>query len=279
MERRNLGAGLLVLASSLLLLVGTASAHPAAVEAGQCTVTSLPAFVAQGEFGTTATVADVIEIGCDPAEYGTGSELVVEDAQLYSRCSEDVTWYIPNPYSTTDGKKVTVKLDADGNATVLLIAGPRCQAGESLITVHEINEPYESFATPYTVLPPEDTEKGVWPLPANQIEDAESSGVGTIIEAEFPGQAEDYVHIGSEELYARCKVSPHLHWIEEDRTEVSDTGEVTKLQLDNDGNVFVLAIGDSSCFPGESLIEADLESKPFTTVTNEFLIEDPKPRD
>ena len=46
-------------------------------------------------------------------------------------------------------------------------------------------------------------------------------------------------------------------------------------QLDNNGNVFVLLIGDSSCFPGTSLIEADLEDKPFTTLDNH--VHDPEP--
>jgi hypothetical protein len=276
----------MVLASSLLLLVGTASAHgtasPAAGEeppSGQCTVKSLPSFVAQGEFATTATVADVIEVGCDPAEYGTGSEVSVIASQLYSRCQGLISWYIPNPYKVSAGRSVTLTLDADGNATVALIAGPKCQAGESLITVHEIDEPFESFTTPYTVLPPNDTEKGVFALPASQIEDSESSGVGTIIEAEFPGASEDKIRFGSEELLARCRRAPHLHWITEARGEVTGVSEVNGLELDDNGNIFVVAIGDSSCYPGASLVEADLESKPFTTETTDFTIESPKPRD
>jgi len=39
----------------------------------------------------------------------------------------------------------------------------------------------------------------------------------------------------------------------------------------------VIAIGDASCSPGSSLIEADLEEKPFTTVTTHFMVESPKP--
>lgn len=285
MARRTLGAGLMVLASSLLLLVGTASAHETATPAGeetakgQCTVTSLPDFVAQGEFKTTATVADVIEVGCDPAEYGTGSVVSVTASQLFSRCNGDITWYIPNPYKVlppAGGVKLT--LDADGNATVVLIAGPKCAAGESMITVHEVMEPFESFTTPFTVLPPNDTEKGVFALPARQIEDAESSAVGTIFEAEFPGASEDKIRFGSEELFARCRRTPHLHWITEERTELKGVSEVTKLTLDDNGNIFVLAIGDASCYPGASLVEADLESKPFKTETTDFTILSPKPR-
>jgi len=274
----------MVALASSLLLASSASAQVrpdgAGPAAGQCTVTSLPSFVAQGEYGTTASVADVIEIGCNPEEYGTGSAISVVDSQLYSRCGEEVKWYVPNPYKVVDGtRSVELHLDADGNATVALIAGPKCQAGETLVTVHELEEPYESFDTGFTVLPPNPTAEGLTALPAAQIEDAESSGVATILEAEFPGTSEDKVRFGSEELAARCRTAPFIHWITEDGSETTETSEVNGLETDDDGNIFVLAIGDSSCYPGASLIEADLESKPFTTLTTGFTIVAPTPRD
>jgi len=86
------------------------------------------------------------------------------------------------------------------------------------------------------------------------------------------------VHISSEELYQRCRIAPHLYWILENGQIVPETPELTRLvQLDNDGNAFVIVLGDSSCAPGASLIEADLESKPFTTLTTYFTIEPPRP--
>src|SRR4029077_13088306 len=82
MKSRNIGAGLLVLASSMFLLVGSASAHTTAPaspsENTTCVVHSLPGgFVAQGEFSTAATVADVVEVECNPAIYGTGSKMKI----------------------------------------------------------------------------------------------------------------------------------------------------------------------------------------------------------
>jgi len=286
----------------LLLFASGASAQVRAdgapPPAGQCTVKSLPSFIAQGEYGTAASVADVIEIGCNPSEYGTGSEVVVLDSQLYSRC-ETVTWYIPGPsppFAAAAGRSVRLALDADGNATVALIAGPDCQAGETLVTVHEVDEPFESFVTPFSVLPPAETPEGVTALPASQVESAETSTVATIVEAEFPGASEDRVRFGSEELNARCRgvveeegeegppevrhlfeVHGGAVWVHENG-EVTFGGEVNGLQLDNDGNTFALAIGDASCYPGTSLIEADLESKPFTTATTPFTIVAPEPR-
>jgi hypothetical protein len=49
------------------------------------------------------------------------------------------------------------------------------------------------------------------------------------------------------------------------------------MRLDNNGNGFAIAIGDSSCAPGKSLIEADMEEKPFATLTTNFTVESPKP--
>ena len=281
MDGRKWCVGLMVLASSMLLMAGSASAHGSAkaqaAEGSTCAVHSLPSFVAQGEFGNQATAADVIEVECNPFLYGTGSKVTVIASQLYSRCNSDISWYIPNPYAVSWGRSVELTLDADGNATVALIAGPKCQAGESLVSVHQNEGEYNSYTTSFTVLPPNDTPLGVTAMPSHQVEDAESSAVATIIEAEFPGSSESYIRLGSEELYRRCGVSPHLHWITESRGSYTGPEITDTLQLDNNGNGFAIAIGDASCSPGSSLIEADLEEKPFTTVTTNFTIESPRP--
>jgi hypothetical protein len=240
-------------------------------------VHSLPSFTAQGEFATTATVGDIIEVECDPTIYGTESKIKITASQLYSRCKGRLTWFVPNPYGRSEGRGVTVALDADGNATVAVLTGPGCEAGESLVSAHMEEEPFETFTTSFSVLPPVTTTPGVFALPATQVEDAQSSAVATIVEAEFAGGSEKKVRIASEELYARCRVAPHLHWIRMNGQEEIDVSEVQGVELDNDGNAFVIAIGDASCAPGASLIEADLEAKPYTTFTNPFTIEAPRP--
>jgi hypothetical protein len=248
----------------------------------------LPSFVAQGEElpgeATAATVGDVIEVECNPTVYGTESKVKITANQLFSRCKGNLTWYVPNPFTETKGKPgVTLTLDPDGNATVALLAGPGCAAGESLISAHMEEEPFETFTTSFTVLPPITTPPGVFALPGTQVEDATSSGVATIVQAEFPGGSEKEVHIGSEELFHRCRIAPHVRWIRMNGTVEQGNGEeesrsdVQKVRLDNDGNAFVIAIGDGSCSPGTSLIEADLESKPFTTLTTTFTILPPQP--
>jgi hypothetical protein len=280
MKNRSLGVGVAVLATGLLVLVGAASAQAAAKEPPSlCVVHSLPSFVAQGEEKVAATVGDIVEVECNPYVFGTGSKVTILASQLFSRCNENLTWYTPNPFSSEGitGRGIEVELDAAGNATVALIAGPMCAAGESLITVHMTEKPFETFTTSFTVLPPHDTPAGVVALPASQVEDNNSSAVATIVQAEFTGASEEKIRIGSQELYARCQREPHLHWIRMDRTEEEFTPELKGIELDNNGNAFVILFGDRSCAEGTSLIEADLESKPFTTYTTSFTVEGPRP--
>src|SRR5438445_7178921 len=78
MKSRNLGLGLglAILCCSMFLLAGTAAAAEPQGEA--CKIESLPGFTAQGEFTTTATVADVIQVECNPEIYGTKAKLTIE---------------------------------------------------------------------------------------------------------------------------------------------------------------------------------------------------------
>ena len=154
MKSRNLSVALVVLASSCFSLAGTASAHgtaptPTTTSKATCVVESLPSFVAQGEFGASATAADIIQVECNPEVYGTGSPIRITANQLFSRCNGKLTWIVPNPFSRSEGNGVTVKLDADGNATVAVVAGPECQVGESLVSAHMLLEPFETFTTPF----------------------------------------------------------------------------------------------------------------------------------
>jgi hypothetical protein len=279
MKSRNIVAGLVVLAS-VFLMAGTASASAASpASSGECVIISLPEFTSQGEEGNEGTVADIVEVSCDPFKYGTGSKVKVTAYQLYLGCHDDLTWYVPNPYSEVTGSGVTLELDADGNAVVALRAGPHCSNVESFVTAHMETLPYESFTTVFHVEPPRPTPAGVTAIPARQIEDASSSAVATIVEAEFPGISEEPVHIASEELYHRCRLEPHLHWVLENGETTENTPEVNGVELDNDGNAFVIAIGDHSCAEGASLIEGDLEVQPFTSPEpTTFTIEPPQVR-
>lgn len=260
-----------------------AVADAAQAAGGSCVIHSLPSFVAQGEFALEGTVADVIEVECNPFVYGTGASVTLTAAQLYSRCEDNISWYNPNEdgylREETHTDKFTVHLDVDGNANVALIAGPHCMPGESLITLDENEAPYETFTTAFQVLPDVNTPQGLHAMPAAQVEDAESSAVATIVEAEFPGASEAKVRLGAEQLYDRCRMGEHLLWVRENREVIAGpelAGEHA-VELDDNGNGFAIAIGDDSCAEGTSLIEGDLEERPFTTETTEFTILPPQP--
>jgi hypothetical protein len=299
MERRNLGAGLAVLASSFMLLGGVASANTRTAGSSDpstgCQVKSLPSFVAQGEYGYAASVADVVEVSCDPYTYGTGQEVSVTAAQLASRC-HNLAWIVPNNSSDEPeaqlGQTVHLNLDADGNATASLVAGPNCMPGESLITLDENESPYETFTTSFLVTPPANTPQGVTAMPSSQVEDSGSSSVTTVVEAEFEKGGESYVRLASEQLNDRCH-DGGLVWVpgyvteylNEDysaasvkKAEDESEGEnETLIRLDDNGNGFAIAVGIDSCLEGTSLIEADLVESPFTTETTNFTVVAPKP--
>jgi hypothetical protein len=255
-----------------------ARAEASAAQAATCVVHSLPSFVEQGEFALEATVADVVEVECNPFVYGTGEEVEITASELFDRCAQSLTWYEPDPFKEVVGaRSVDVPLDADGNATVALRAGPGCSPGESLVAVHMLQAPFESFATSFSVLPPGPTPEGVFAAPAVAVEDAHSSSVATVLEAEFHGAGEEPVRFGASELAARCRVAPRIRWIRMDGSKLEGTSEITGISLDNGGNAFVIVLGTSSCAEGTSLIEADLETSPFTTFTTAFTILPPQP--
>jgi len=294
MERRNLLVGLTVVIVGIFAMSGSALAHKApkkkaaAEESGGCVVVSLPSFVDQGEFSTAGSVGDIIEVHCQSVY--AEQYVKLSATELYNRC-HSLEWAQISQYeheSYSDGPSLSdVQLDDAGNATVALIAGPSCASGESLVSAHLEEAPYETFTTSYTVLPPHSTPPGVTANPSSQVEDDITSSVATIVEVEFPSvYAEQYVNITAEQLYARCGDDPRLLWVTpgdivgEPSLKHADLGEIfgesTEVQLDNSGNAFVVVVGSSSCASGPSLIEASLIKAPYTTYTTEFTVKSPE---
>jgi hypothetical protein len=281
MERRSLLAGLMVLAISMFLMAGTAFAHKttkkgkASTEGAEstCVIHSLPSFVAQGEFGEASSVADIVEVECNP-EYA-GETVKLSDTELFSRCHEKLSWDSPTtPGTFVEGKTTTVTLDDDGNATAAVWGGPGCASGETLMSAHLEHPPFPTVTTNFEVLSPKVTPTAVKATPEAQVEDDTTSSVATIIQVEFPSVfAEQDVNISAEQLFARCGVDPRLTWIGPDENVLgTDVEGISKVKLDNDGNAFVVVIGSSSCASGESEIEASLEGAPFTTLTSDFTV-------
>jgi putative sterol carrier protein len=299
MERRNLLAGLAVLAVSLFVLSGTAFAHVAhhkkakPREAGAtssaetCVVHAMPtAFMDQGEFGSASSIADVIEVECE--EVYAEKYVRISANELYNRCDGRLYWRTPygsdsqpEEWEQSSDPSFSVQLDNDGNATAVVVGGPSCAAGESLISAHLESPPFTTVVTVFTVLPPRVTKPGVYVTPETKVEGEIYSDVATIVQVEFPPVfAEEPVNVQGSQLYSRCKQWPHTEAItmnDEGYPETEQNVSEGTLYLDNDGNAFVVVIGNSSCAAGTSLIEASLENAPYTTYTANFTIEPPQP--
>ena len=130
------------------------------------------------------------------------------------------------------------------------------------------------------MLPPRPTEPGVYATPETKVEGEVTSDVATIVQVEFPPVfAEEPVNVDFAQLYARCHESPKTEVITmDDGYPSTESGrEAETVYLDNDGNAFMVLIGNSSCASGTSLIEASLENAPYTTYTTEFTVEPPQP--
>lgn len=292
MERRSLLAGLAVLVVCLFSLAGTASARtastkkPAGEEDPTCIITSLPSFVDQGEFATASSVADIVEVSCNP-EFGFQT-VKLSDEELFSRCKDSMSWSEAPVFEPTEGPTTKIKLDGGGNGSAVVWAGPGCAAGETLVSAHLEVPPFTTVTTNFEVLPPKVTAPGVYVLPPTSVEDNVESSVATIVEVEFPSvYAEQDVNIAAEQLFARCGLAPKVEWIGPDEDPISPApigddvddpigAESISVKLDNDGNAFVVLVGASSCASGESEIEASLEVAPFTTVVNDFTVLPPE---
>jgi uncharacterized repeat protein (TIGR01451 family) len=243
---------------------------------GACVINSLPSFMDQGEFKTSSSVADVVEVECEPvfAEH----TVHFSSQELYSRCQHHLVWSTPYPFKPQSGSGYTVTLDNDGNATAVIWGGPGCAAGESLVSAHMEQAPFTTVTTAFTVLPPRPTPPGVTAVPKELVENEETSSVATIAQVEFPPvYAEAYVNINAEQLFSRCHLPPHLLWVGPGGEKLGEGDTLSGIRLDNDGNAFVVLLGGGSCASGTSLIETSLEAAPYTTYTTTFTILPPQP--
>ncbi len=241
-----------------------------------CIVHSLPSFVEAGEKATASSLADIIEVECEPVY--AGKEVTISDNELYDQCKGELLWSNVLPFEPVKGSSFKVKLDNDGNAVAVLWGGPECAPGKSLIVADLEAAPNPTATTEFIAKPPAKTPTGVFAEPPRAVESDTNSDVATIVHVEFPPEfAEETVNIKTS-LYGHCKYAPKLVWVGADGVEIaSETNEIKGLQLDNDGNAFVVLLAGESCHPGPAFIEASLEEAPYTTVTTEFEVEAPRP--
>ena len=267
-RRRALAAAAAVFTAAFVLAaLCTAQAQAAPV----CAIHSSPSFV---EYEINSAVGDVVQVECESAY--AGDTVKVSAPGLCTGFGGSVTWTPPYPYSPTTGESTTVKLTGAGDATLALWGGPNCPAGAYTIYAHLEQAPFETDTAAVEVVPPHEQTEGISALPSSETEDKVHGSVATVVQVAFsPNDAAfKTARISSAQLYQACSGAPHLVWVGPEGNELaSGADEVSKVQLDANGNAFVEILGGTSCAPGFTyLIEADLEEAPFTTETTSFTV-------
>jgi hypothetical protein len=285
---------------------GTAFAGPPKTTKKGCIVHSLPSFVDQGEGNAASSVADIIEVECEPGF--EGQEIIISAQELFQRCGNGVTghlwWSIINQTTgvwtpPTLGEKARTKLDNDDNATVVVWGGPGCASGQSIISAHFVTAPSETYMTNFTVLQPTTTPLGLKALDVAKngakVEDATFSDVATIAQLEFATRyAEKEAVLNAEQLFFDCPFPGSPGVVGFGPTSSAQPGGApipipgveglfklpafSEQSLNNNGNAFVVLLGSRSCTPATLSLEASVTAAPgFVSYTTPFKVETPRP--
>ncbi|HLG65431.1 MAG TPA: hypothetical protein VKY19_26110 [Ktedonosporobacter sp.] len=273
------GLSLLLLAAMWVL-----PAHAASSTNEKAAPTSRPLCVvhsnhSQVESGLSplqeSSIADIIIVACRPVY--SKQTMTIDATQLFFQCHSKLLWFAPSLTAAGTGPQFTVTLDNDGNATAVVFGGPSCAAATTIIFASLNAPPFPTTSTTFTILPPMDTKPGVTAMPRREVEDAVFSSVATVIQVEFPStQAERFVTFRSNGLFARCAPSS-IFWFGPEGIPLAAGISSVTVQLDNNGNAFVVVIGDLFCASGTSTIMADLHTVPYTTFSTTFTTLSPRP--
>lgn len=276
---RRLGAaaaGLMIVAG-LAMPATAASAAPttwAKHKTPTCVVSASPnSFIETGLGVQASSVAFIITVECKPVY--SEQYVDIQSPQLNNACQGTLQWYSPSNPGGALGESFQVRLDDDGNATAVVWGGPSCAAARALITADLTVAPFTTATVKVKIAPPVTTRKGLFAIPAWEVEDATTSSVAAIFYAEFPSvQAESTVEISDVQLYDRC--AHHLIWVGPNFTILAVNTDSVRTTLDDNGNAFVVALAGPSCASGTTLAEADLVGPPYTTLTTEFTVFSPR---
>jgi hypothetical protein len=233
---------------------------------------------------TGSQVRAVVQVHTSPSY--AGDPVHIDSSQLQSSCGATVTFEslqgggVGNV--TTGTNSITVILDDDGNATVV-VEGSNCAAGTDVVEADLTVAPFLTALTTLVVNPPAVTPQGVSGDPADEVEtgNSPSSGDSDVYSVFYvetsPVYAEQTVEISSTQLENRCgrgwRWEPGNGGTEVDGLATDPAGASTT--LDDDGNaVFVFA--GASCAAGPSAVIADVEAGTHPTYTVTYSITAPQ---
>lgn len=221
-----------------------------------------------------------------------GDPVDISSPQLSAVCEGAVVF---TAIGASPGQSITVTLDDDGNATVVVV-GENCAPGASVIEADLAVAPYDTALTTLDAEPPVVTTPGVTGYPqtsgtvtGGEVETGDTGSLfgGSYVYGVFyvetdPVYAEQTVEISSPELQARCGAewvfSPLLTGTSSLGTgsTVISPNTTASTTLDDDGNaVFVFA--GASCAAGSSEVIADVEAGTHQTDVTSFSILPPQP--
>ncbi len=113
---------------------------------------------------------------------------------------------------------------------------------------------------------------------AAALESEENGSVATAFEVAFPPEFAGFgLHITARGLFGKCKVFPHLAWLDAGGGLLALGPAVSDVELNEEGVAVVVLLGVEGCQSGSGLIEATLEEPPYTEVTTEFTVLPPTP--
>jgi hypothetical protein len=220
----------------------------------------------------------VIQIETSPSY--AGDPVHVDSSQLQSACGGNIDFETLQGGSTlfprTSFNSISVVLDDDGNATLVVDGGP-CAAGSDVVEADLTVAPFITAISTVTVEPPQVTPEGLTAAPANEVETGNSptsgeSDVYTVFTVETNAvYAEQPVEISSPQLESRC--GEGWRWEPGTGTTIDqDSGTaVASGILDDDGNATFVFKG-VSCAAGPSAVIADVEAGSHPTYVTTYTV-------
>jgi hypothetical protein len=104
------------------------------------------------EDSTSSGAATVFNIEF-PAGYAE-QKVQISSPQLYGQCQDHLTWVGADEAILGSGNSVSTTLDDNGNAFVVVLAGPSCTTGTSEVTAKLLAGPQPTVQTSFKILSP-----------------------------------------------------------------------------------------------------------------------------
>jgi hypothetical protein len=229
-------------------------------------------------------VLSVIQVETSPSF--AGDDVNLSSTQFLASCRA----MFFNGFSNLQvgGPDVSIPLDNDGNATVVLF-GDNCAPGTSVIEASLTVAPFSTALATLQVSPPAVSPAGVTAYPNPEVEEGDVAGVppsevyGVFYVETDPVYAEQPVEIDSAELDSSCSVEWTWGAIAPDGAPIAEAigaGPSPHSEaitgLDNDGNA-AFYFGGVGCAAGTWDVIADVLAGTDPTYVTTFTVDPPAP--